>query len=73
MNSDSTTISTLLPTDIWKALLPNAVTVVLEPDEVGQRLEAVPLVQAVLHRLEDGQDDEDGVQHQRREQEQRRS
>jgi hypothetical protein len=44
--------------------------VVLEADEVGQRRQAVPLVEAVLHRLEDGQQDEDGVQDQRRQEEQ---
>ena len=44
--------------------------VVLEADEVGQRREAVPLVEAVLHRLQDRQDDEDGVQDQGRQHEQ---
>ena len=43
--------------------------VVLEPDEVRQRAEAVPLVQAELGRLEDRDDDEDEVQHERGQQE----
>ena len=36
--------------------------VVVEPDEVGQRLEAVPVVQAVAGRLDDREQDEDGVE-----------
>ena len=45
--------------------------VVGEPDEVGQRLQPVPLEPAVVDRLDDRDDDEDGVDEQRGQHEER--
>src|SRR5262249_44544181 len=45
---------------------------VVEPDEIGRRLEAVPVEEGVPAGLADRQDDEDGEEHQRRRQEDER-
>ena len=53
MGSDSTMMNTLLPTAFRNTSLAERTLVVLEADEVGQRLEAVPLVQAEVRGLDD--------------------
>ena len=71
--SDRTMTSTLLPIAARKASLRQRDLVVLEADEVGERLQPVPLVEAVVRGLDDREQDEHDVERERRQQEQRRS
>ena len=70
--SDSTMMSTLCDSAPVKIGSASAALVVAETDEVGERLEAVPVVQAVVAPPATiGQQHEHGVQQQRGQQEQR--